>query len=75
MTWFLITVLALVVFLAMLAVLVLASLMVEEDDGAAERARIEMEVRRAEHRLHDIARNSFQTMLDEARSHGFGRGK
>jgi hypothetical protein len=73
MTWFLITVLAVVVFLALLAVLVLASLVVEEDE-AAERARIEMEVRRAEHRLHDIARNSFQTMLDEARSHGFGRG-
>ncbi len=34
-----------------------------------------MEVRKAEHRLHDIARNSFQTMLDEARSHGSGRGK
>jgi hypothetical protein len=74
MTWFLITVLAIVVFLALLAVLVLASLMVE-DDEAAERARIEMEVRKAEHRLHDIARNSFQTMLDEARSHGVGRGK
>ncbi len=74
MAWFLITVLAVVVFLALLAVLVLASLMVE-DDEAAERARIEMEVRKAEHRLHDIARGSFQTMLDEARSHGFGRGK
>jgi hypothetical protein len=73
-TWFLITVLAIVVFLALLAVLVLASLVVE-DDETAERARIEMEVRKAEHRLHDIARNSFQTMLDEARSHGFGRGK
>ena len=74
MTWFLITVLAVVVFLALLAVLVMASLMVE-DDEAAERARIEMEVRKAEHRLHDIARNSFQTMLDEARLHGHGRTK
>ena len=35
--------------------------------------RIEMEVRRTEHRLHDIARNSFQAMLDEARSHSSGR--
>src|SRR5581483_1011587 len=49
-TWFLITVLAVVVFLALLAVLVLASLVVE-DDQAVERARIEMEVRQAEHRL------------------------
>jgi type II secretory pathway pseudopilin PulG len=72
MTWFLITVLAVVVVLALLAVLALASLLIE-DDEAAERARIEMEVRRAEHRLHDIARNSFEAMLDEARSHSPGR--
>lgn len=74
MTWFLITVLAVVVFLALLAVLVLASLVVE-DDQAVERARIEMEVRQAEHRLHDIARHSFQAMLDEARLHHFGGGQ
>ena len=74
MTWFLIVVLTVVVLLALLAVLVLASLVVE-DDEAAERARIEMEVRRAERRLHDVASSSFQAMLDEARSHGFGRGK
>lgn len=72
MTWFLIVVLMTVVVLALLTVLVLASLLVE-DDEAAERARIEMEVRRAERRLHDIARNGFQAMLDEARSHGFER--
>jgi hypothetical protein len=73
MTWFLISVLAVVVLLALLAVLALAGLLVE-DDEAAERARIEMEVRRAEHRLHDLARNSFKAMLDEARSKGSGQG-
>lgn len=72
MTWFLIVVLAIVVVLALLAVLTVLS-MLTEDDEEAERARIEMEVRRAEHRLHDIARNSFQAMLDEARSHSSGR--
>ena len=71
MTWFLIAVLAVVVLLALLAVVVLVSLMT--DDSESERARIEMEVRRAEHRLHDIARDSFQAMLEEARSHGPGR--
>lgn len=74
MTWFLIVVLTIVVLLALLAVLVLVSVMAD-DDGESERARIEMEVRRAEHRLHDIARNSFQSMLDEARLHGHGRTK
>ena len=71
MTWFLIAVLAVVVLLALLAVLVLVSLRI--DDSESERARIELEVRRAEHRLHDIASNSFQAMLEEARSHGHGR--
>jgi predicted Holliday junction resolvase-like endonuclease len=68
MTWFLIVVLALVVIVALLAVLVLAALLGEETES--ERTRIEMEVRRAERRLHDVARNSFEAMLDEARSHG-----
>ena len=37
----------------------------EMDD---ERGRIDMEVRRAERRLHDIASRSFESMLAEARS-------
>ena len=37
------------------------------DETENERARIETEVRRAERHLHDIARNSFQAMLEEAR--------
>lgn len=69
MTWFLIVVLTIVVLLALLAVLVLVSYLAE-DDAESERARIEMEVRRAERRLHDVASNSFQAMLDEARAHG-----
>jgi type II secretory pathway pseudopilin PulG len=71
MTWFLIVVLAVVVLLALLAVLVLAAFL--SDDTESERARIEMEVRRAERRLHDVASNSFQAMLEEARTHGRGR--
>jgi hypothetical protein len=67
MAWFLIIVLALLLALALLAVLGLVALMT--DDAESERARIEMEVRRAERRLHDIAHHSFQAMLEEARSH------
>lgn len=70
MTWFLIAVLAVVVLLALLAVLALVGLLT--DDTESERARIAMEVRHAERRLHDIARNSFQAMLEEARSRGRG---
>jgi len=66
MAWFLIAVLSVIVVLALLAVVVLASYI--GDDGEAERARIEMEVRRAERRLHDLASRSFESMLDEARS-------
>ena len=68
MTWFLIVVLTIVVLLALLAVLVLAAYLAGDTEDA-ERARIEMEVRRAERRLHDVARGSFQAMLDAARSH------
>jgi uncharacterized membrane protein len=35
----------------------------------AEAARTAFEVRRAEMRLHQIARDAFQTMLDETRQH------
>jgi hypothetical protein len=71
MTWFLIVVLAVVVLGALLAVLILAAYIAAEaaDETETERSRIEMEVRRAERRLHDVARNSFEAMLDEARAH------
>ena len=71
MTWFLIVVLAIMVLLALRAVLVLAACL--DDETESEQARIEMEVRRAERRLHDVASNSFQAMLDEARAHARGR--
>jgi len=66
MTWFLITVLSLVVLLALIAVVLLIGY--ATDEMGDERVRIEMEVRRAERRLHDIARDSFASMLNEARS-------
>lgn len=69
MAWFLIVVLTLVVLMALLAVLILTAYLAVSKEKV-ERARIEMEVRRAERRLHDVASNSFQAMLDEARAHG-----
>ena len=71
MTWFLIAILTVVTLLALFAVLVLAAL--AGDDGESERARIEMEVRRAERRIHDVASDTFQAMLDEARAHDHSR--
>jgi hypothetical protein len=71
MAWFLIVVLTLVTVLALLAVFAMAAVL-GDDDEAAERARIETEVRRAERRLHDIASQTFQSMLDEARAPGRG---
>lgn len=56
-------------FVGLVTVIVLAVAFLLDDGDAAERVRIEMEVRRAERRLHDIARSSFQAMLDEARAH------
>ena len=55
-------------FIGLLALIALALAVLLDDEGAAERARIEMDVRSAERRLHDIARNGFVAMLEEARS-------
>lgn len=71
MAWFLIVVLTLVTVLALLAVFAMAAVL-GDDSEATERARIEMEVRRAERRLHDVASETFQSMIDEARAHGHG---
>jgi hypothetical protein len=65
MATLLIHILALIGLLTLITV-VLAVLF--GDDAEAERARIELEVRRAERRLHDVASQSFQAMLDEARA-------
>ena len=67
MLWLLIAILGVIVLLALLVVLVLAGSAI--DERALENARIEMEVRRAERRLHDVARDSFAAMLNEARAH------
>ena len=65
MTSFLIIVLTMAVLLALAAVLVLAGFAAND----AQKAQVEMEIRRAERRLHDIARETFEAMLHEARSH------
>jgi hypothetical protein len=67
MLWFLIVILGLVA-LALAGVFVLTAAS-DGNESESELARIELEVRRAERRLHDVARDSFAAMLDEARSH------
>jgi len=67
MLWFLIVVLGLV-SIALAAVCVLAAAS-GANESENELARIEPEVRRAERRLHDVARDSFAAMLEEARTH------
>jgi type II secretory pathway pseudopilin PulG len=66
MAWLLIILLAVISIVALLAVLVLAGIV--GDEAEAERVRVEMEVRRAERQLHDLARTSFEAMLNAARS-------
>jgi predicted Holliday junction resolvase-like endonuclease len=61
---------------ALVAVAVLAALVQAASvDGEveAERARIEMEIRRAERRLHDVASNNFRAMMEQARIHDGNR--
>lgn len=65
MLWFLIVVLAVVVVLSLLAVLVLS---VPKEEGLSEQELLALQVRRAERQLHDVAREGFVAMLDEARS-------
>ena len=65
MLWFLIVVLAVVVVLSLLAVLVLS---VPKEEGLSEQELVALQVRRAERQLHDVAREGFVAMLDEARS-------
>jgi hypothetical protein len=73
MTWFVIVALAVTALLALLAVLGLIAF--RYDEAEFEQARIEWEVRAAERRLHDIAHNSFQSMLEEARADRGVRGR
>jgi threonine/homoserine/homoserine lactone efflux protein len=63
--WFLIVVLAGALVLSLLALLVLAA---PAPEAPSEEELIEQQTRRAERQLHDIARDGFVAMLDEARS-------
>jgi len=72
MTWFLIIVLAVVFVATVLAIVALAGFLAHRSSLQAEAARIDFEARRAERRLHEIGRNAFAAMLDEARARGHG---
>jgi hypothetical protein len=54
--------------IGMLALIAVVLAVVRSDKRDLERAYIDLEVRRAERRIHDIARQSFVAMLEEARS-------
>ena len=66
MTELLVVALALVALVALVAVVLLLDYATTDVDD--DRTRIDSEVRRAERRLHEIARHSFEAMLAEARS-------
>jgi len=66
MVWFLIVVLAVVLVLALLVLLAVFAAASEVREN--EQALIELHLRRAERQLHEIARDGFAAMLDEARS-------
>ncbi len=73
MTPFLIVALAVTALLALVAILGLIAF--QYDESEFEQARIEWKVRAAERRLYNIARDSFQSMLDEARADRGVRGR
>jgi hypothetical protein len=50
-------------------ILAVIAAIVDNDREPDEGTLIELHVRSAERRLHDIARASFERMLDEARTH------
>jgi hypothetical protein len=56
-------------FIGLLTLIVLVLAVLFPNDQAAQRARTEMEIRRAQRQIHEIARNGLQAMLDEARAH------
>jgi hypothetical protein len=74
MAAFLIYTLAAIGLLTLTAIAVVAvAVLTDDPEEELERWRIECEVRSAERRLHDIARGSFEQMLEEARTSGPGR--
>ncbi len=68
MMWFLLITVAVAALGGIAAVVALALLLVPKVDETIEKARIEAEVQAAERRLHDIARSSFQAMLEAGRT-------
>jgi hypothetical protein len=66
MVWFLIIALTVALVLALMAVILLTPEMAGADQR--EQARLEADVRRAERQLHDMASQSFEAMLIEARA-------
>lgn len=60
---------AILVVVTLLVILTLVSYLRTPVESAIDRMLIEAEVRQAERRLHDIARESFAAMLAEARAH------
>jgi uncharacterized membrane protein len=72
MAWFLIVVLAVVFVATVLAIVGLAAFLAQRTSAQAEAARIEFEARAAERRVHEIARNAFTAMLEEARARSRG---
>jgi hypothetical protein len=70
MIWFLLIIVAGVALVALAAVVGLALRLAPDENEVVEAARIEAEIRFAERRVHDISRETFQAMLDEARAHG-----
>lgn len=67
MVWFLIISLVIFLLLLLLAIVALADVLAEAREQ--EGVRIEFETRRAERRIHDVASQAFQSMLDAAREH------
>lgn len=67
MATFVIVALVIVTLLALVAILALAGAVADAPE--VEATRVEVEVRRAERRLHDVARHGFAAMLEQARAH------
>jgi len=67
MAWLLIIALVLVTLLALIVILALAGLLSACQEQEAE--RVEVEVRRAERHIHNVARDAFRSMLESAREH------
>ena len=71
LVWLLVIVLVVIALAAVIGLVVLMRLS-SHDSRLLEYARIEAETRRAERQVNGLAREAFQAMLDEARTHQSG---